>query len=141
MHDLDGHMNISNALRHDASGTSGSISTVAEPSTKLAFNDKGSMIRAAKNLQRDMKRLKRRGEPFEVPYAKFEAHLPAPQMGQLVDLRGSMPYDIEDQAYDLINPLFVPRGLKPVISTVSVGDITRSPRELPVIVIFTVKPL
>ena len=141
MHDLDGHMNISNALRHDETGTSGSISTVAEPSTKLAFDDKGEMIRAAKKLQRDMKRLMRRGEPFEVPYAKFQAHLPAPQMGQLVDLRGSMPHNIEDQAYDLMNPLFVPRGLKPVISSVSIGDTTRSRRELPIIVIFTVKPL
>lgn len=138
MHDLDGHMSINHALLNDELATSG---TITGTSSKLAFDDKHEMISTAKHLQRSKKRLKRRGETFWVPYATFDAHLPAPKMGQLVDLRGSMPHDIEHQAYDLINPLFVPRGLKPVISAVSLGNIAHKRGELPVVVTFTVQPL
>lgn len=141
MHDLDGQMNLNNALRHDMHAASGHVSTVAEPNTKLVFDDKRAMIATAKHLKRSQKKAKNHGEPFEVPFGTFNAHLPARKMGELIDLRGSMPDDIEDQAYDLLNPLFVPKGLKPVISSVSLNNIAHPHGELPVLVTFTVKTL
>lgn len=141
MDDLNGHMSINNALRHDKHAASGPVSTIAEPSTKLVFDDERAMIASAKHLKQSKRRAENHGKPFEVPYGTINTHLPALKMGQLVDLRSSMPDDIEDQAYDLLNPLFVPKGLKPVISSVGIGDIAHPHGELPILVTFTVTSL